>query len=251
MTYLIKPDTSTAWRYVTWLITCLLRVCSALYCEPSAGLSRQAVSSGEAGCSCLPDGPSPTPLLLCRHEVHLVRAASWHHAYPTLLAQFPHNYTFVSLNPWFYLFLWPVTTVYVYSLSKASWPISTIRNYQLVWYSAITYIYITHPYLQDTANKVVYCKLYSEVDCKSHQVVLEPVWLFLALHIQNFPLHSITQLWLFACHRSVTVTCHSIHCHYQGIQATLLIHLSAIILHNTIAREGPRQNQRECLDPEQ
>ena len=33
MTYLIKPDTSTARRYVTWLITCLLRVCSALYYE--------------------------------------------------------------------------------------------------------------------------------------------------------------------------------------------------------------------------
>ena len=77
MTYLIKPDTSTARRYVTWLITCLLRVCSALYCELSVGLSCQVVSSGVAGCSCLPDGPSSTPSLLCLHEVRLVRAASW------------------------------------------------------------------------------------------------------------------------------------------------------------------------------
>ena len=80
MTYLIKPDACTAWRYVMWLITCLLRVCSALYCELSAGLSCQAVSSGVAGCSCLPDGPSSTPPSLHLHEVCLVRAASWHHA---------------------------------------------------------------------------------------------------------------------------------------------------------------------------
>ena len=31
----------------------------------------------------------------------------------------------------------------------------------------------------------------------------------------------------------------------QGIQVTLLIHLSAIVLHNTIACEYPRQNKRE------
>ena len=31
----------------------------------------------------------------------------------------------------------------------------------------------------------------------------------------------------------------------QGVQATLLIHLSAIVLHNTIACECPRQNKRE------
>ena len=37
----------------------------------------------------------------------------------------------------------------------------------------------------------------------------------------------------------------------QGIQVTLLIHLSAIVLHNTIACECPRQNKRESLDPEQ
>ena len=67
-----------AWRYIMWLITCLLRVCSALYCKLSASLSRQAVSSGKAGYSCLPDGPSPTPLLLCPLEVYSVRAASWH-----------------------------------------------------------------------------------------------------------------------------------------------------------------------------
>ena len=59
------------------LITCLLRVCSAFYCELSVGLFRQAVSSGVAGCSCLPDGPSPTPPLLRRHAIRLVRAASW------------------------------------------------------------------------------------------------------------------------------------------------------------------------------
>ena len=58
-----------AWRYVMWLITCLLRVCSALYCELSASLSCQAVSSGEAGCSCLPDGPSSTPPL-CHGPSH-------------------------------------------------------------------------------------------------------------------------------------------------------------------------------------
>ena len=67
----------TVWRYVTWLITCLLRACSALYCKLSAGLSCQAVSSGVAGYSCLPDGPNPTPSLLHLHEVHLVRAVSW------------------------------------------------------------------------------------------------------------------------------------------------------------------------------
>ena len=76
MTYLIKPA-CTVQRYVTWLITCLLHVCSALYCELSVGLSCQAVSSGVAGCSCLPDGPSPTPPPLRLHEVGLVRAASW------------------------------------------------------------------------------------------------------------------------------------------------------------------------------
>ena len=37
----------------------------------------------------------------------------------------------------------------------------------------------------------------------------------------------------------------------QGVQVTLLIHLSAIVLHNTIACECPRQNKRESLDPEQ
>ena len=78
MTYLIKPDTSTARRCVTWLIMCLLRICSALYCELSVGLSCQTVSSGVAGCSCLPDGPSPTPPPLRRHAIRLVRAASWH-----------------------------------------------------------------------------------------------------------------------------------------------------------------------------
>ena len=77
MTYLIKPDTCTAWRYVTWLIMCLLCVCSALYCELSAGLSCQAVSSGVAGYSCLPAERSPIPPLLCLLEVHLVRADSW------------------------------------------------------------------------------------------------------------------------------------------------------------------------------
>ena len=30
----------------------------------------------------------------------------------------------------------------------------------------------------------------------------------------------------------------------QGVQVTLLIHLSAIVLHNTIACECPRQNKR-------
>ena len=73
MTYLIKLETCTAWR----CIMCLLRVCSAPYCELSAGLSCQAVSSGVAGYSCLPDEPSPTPLPLCPLEVCLVRAASW------------------------------------------------------------------------------------------------------------------------------------------------------------------------------
>ena len=77
MTYLIKLA-CTVWRYVTWLITCLLHACSALYCELSAGLSCQAVSSGVAGYGCLPDGPSSTPPLLRLHEVRLVRAASWH-----------------------------------------------------------------------------------------------------------------------------------------------------------------------------
>ena len=37
----------------------------------------------------------------------------------------------------------------------------------------------------------------------------------------------------------------------QGVQVALLIHLSAIVLHNTIACECPRQNKRESLDPEQ
>ena len=37
----------------------------------------------------------------------------------------------------------------------------------------------------------------------------------------------------------------------QGVQVTLLIHLSAIVLHNTIACECPRQNKKESLDPEQ
>ena len=37
----------------------------------------------------------------------------------------------------------------------------------------------------------------------------------------------------------------------QGVQVTLLIHLSAFVLHNTIACECPRQNKRESLDPEQ
>ena len=78
MTYLIKLDMCTAWRCITWLIACLLHVCSAFYCKLSASLFCQAVSSGVAGCSCLPDGPSPTPPLLCPLEVHLVRAASWH-----------------------------------------------------------------------------------------------------------------------------------------------------------------------------
>ena len=36
----------------------------------------------------------------------------------------------------------------------------------------------------------------------------------------------------------------------QGVQVTLLIHLSAIVLHNTIVCECSRQNKRECLDPE-
>ena len=75
---LLSQICSTAQRYVMWLITCLLCVCSALYCELSAGPSCQAVSSRVAGCSCLPDRPSPTPPLLHLHEVHLVRAASWH-----------------------------------------------------------------------------------------------------------------------------------------------------------------------------
>ena len=33
----------------------------------------------------------------------------------------------------------------------------------------------------------------------------------------------------------------------QGIQVTLLIHLSAIVLHNTIVCECPRQNKRQSL----
>ena len=37
----------------------------------------------------------------------------------------------------------------------------------------------------------------------------------------------------------------------QGVQVTILIHLSAIVLHNTIACECPRGNKREGLDPEQ
>ena len=37
----------------------------------------------------------------------------------------------------------------------------------------------------------------------------------------------------------------------QGVQVTLLIHLSAIVLHNTIACECPRWNKRDSLDPEQ
>ena len=69
---------STAQRCVMWLIMCLLRICSALYCKLSASLSCQAVSSGVAGYSCLPDRLSPTPSLLCPLEVHLVRAVSWH-----------------------------------------------------------------------------------------------------------------------------------------------------------------------------
>ena len=72
----------TAWRFVTWLITCLLCVCPAPYCKLSAGPSRQAVSSGVAGYSCLPDRPSPTPSPLRPLEVHLVRAASWHLFHP-------------------------------------------------------------------------------------------------------------------------------------------------------------------------
>ena len=31
----------------------------------------------------------------------------------------------------------------------------------------------------------------------------------------------------------------------QGVQVTLLVHLSAIVLHNTIACECPRRNKRE------
>ena len=78
---LLSQICSTARRYVMWLIMCLLCVCSALFCELSAGLSCQAVSSGVVGYSCLPDGPSSTPPSLHLHEVHLVRAAS-RHAYP-------------------------------------------------------------------------------------------------------------------------------------------------------------------------
>ena len=37
----------------------------------------------------------------------------------------------------------------------------------------------------------------------------------------------------------------------QGVQATLLIHQSAIVLHSTIVCECSRQNKRESLDPEQ
>ena len=70
-----------------WLIMCLLRICSALYCKLSAGLSHQAVSSGVAGYSCLTDGPSPTPPLLRPLEVHLVRAASWHEFFCSSLIQ--------------------------------------------------------------------------------------------------------------------------------------------------------------------
>ena len=70
-----------------WLITCLLHVCSALYCELSACLSCQAVSSGVAGYCCLPDRPSPTPPLLCLPEVCLVRADSWHYCYPDIRFQ--------------------------------------------------------------------------------------------------------------------------------------------------------------------
>ena len=57
-----------------WLITCLLLVYSVLYCKLSASLSCKVVSSGVAGCSCLPDGPSPTPSQLHLHEVRFVRA---------------------------------------------------------------------------------------------------------------------------------------------------------------------------------
>ena len=80
---------------------CLLRICSAFYCKLSAGLSRQAVSSGEAGCSCLPDRPSPTPPPLRRHAIHLVRAASWqwHLSYCILVRS---SISAISM-PWVYL----------------------------------------------------------------------------------------------------------------------------------------------------
>ena len=48
---------------LTHALSSTYSVCSALYCELSAGLSCQAVSSGEAGYSCLPVVPSPTPPL--------------------------------------------------------------------------------------------------------------------------------------------------------------------------------------------
>ena len=78
---LLSQIHSMAQRCVTWPIMCLLHVCPAFYCKLSAGLSCQAVSSGVAGYSYLPDRPSPTPLLLRPLEVHLVRAASWQQAY--------------------------------------------------------------------------------------------------------------------------------------------------------------------------
>ena len=37
----------------------------------------------------------------------------------------------------------------------------------------------------------------------------------------------------------------------KSVQSTLLIHLSAIVLHKTIACECSKENKRESIDPEQ
>ena len=146
MTYLIKLA-CTVWRCVTWLITCLLRVCSVLYCKLSASLSRQAVSSGEAGCSCLLDRPSPTLPLLRPLEVRLEGCFltfmllgcsvvwgwlssnfgwSWasigtlaHHIMPLSLA--PQHHTLVDLQ-WDYYPVWPLYLhIHVYAPGLQCW----------------------------------------------------------------------------------------------------------------------------------
>ena len=54
---------------ITWLVTCLLCVCSAIHCKPSVCLFHQHMYPDEVRCSCLPIEPSwPSPLL-CFPEV--------------------------------------------------------------------------------------------------------------------------------------------------------------------------------------